>query len=158
MSHWLPLMLAVALSACGPSSPCGASSGKVTNAVDGDTIDLEDGKRLRLLLVDTPETTLGKNDCYGQQAAAYTAANLVGKTVGLGYDTQCLDRYGRTLAYVTVDGRDFNAELVTKGYACVDYIPPDGMSRKLEFDDLESVAKTNRVGVWGACNPVTCAH
>ena len=156
---WAAPLLALAALGCGPTqSPCGPSEGKVTNAVDGDTVDLESGVRLRLLLVDTPETTNGHNDCYGQIAADYTAANLVGKQVSLKYDTQCMDRYGRTLAYVTVDNRDFNAELVSKGYACVYYIAPDGMSRRAEFDDLESVAKTNRTGVWGACSPVTCAH
>lgn len=156
---WALALLAVAAPGCGPgTSPCGPTSAQVTNAVDGDTIDLQSGLRLRLLLVDTPETTKGKNDCYGQEAAAYTADNLVGKLVSLKYDTQCMDRYGRTLAWVTVDSRDFNLELVRKGYACVDYIAPDGMSRKQEFDDLESVAKTNRTGVWGACNPVTCVH
>lgn len=158
MRWGLPLLAAVACGACGPSNPCGPSSAKVTNAVDGDTIDLEDGKRVRLLLIDTPETTSGKNDCYGQQAAAYTASTLVGKTVNLSYDSVCQDRYGRTLAYVVVDGRDFNAELISKGYACRYYLKPDGMSREAEFADLESVAKTNRIGVWGACNPVTCAH
>jgi micrococcal nuclease len=156
---WSLPLLAVAGLSCGPpASPCGASQAKVTNAVDGDTIDLDNGKRVRLLLVDTPETTSGHNDCYGQEAASYTTDQLVGKTVSLKYDTECTDRYGRTLAYVTVDNRDFNLELVTLGYACRYYIAPDGMSRKTEFDDAESVAKTNRTGVWGACNPVTCAH
>ncbi len=156
----MPLAVVAALG-CGPvspASPCGPDSAKVTNAVDGDTIDLDNGKRVRLLLVDTPETTSGKNDCYGRIAADYTAATLVGKQVSLKYDAQCTDRYGRTLAYVTVDGHDFNADLVKQGYACVYYIAPDGMSRRQEFIDLESVAKTDRTGVWGACSPVTCAH
>ena len=152
------LSVALGVIGCGAASPCGPASATVTNAVDGDTIDLDVGLRIRLLLVDAPETTKGKHDCYGLEASRYTADTLVGQPVALGYDTQCLDRYGRTLAYVAVDGRDFNAELVSNGYACVEYIAPDGMSRRQQFEDLESVAKTNRVGVWGHCDPVTCTH
>ncbi len=141
---------------CGAQSPCGPSSGKVVNIVDGDTVDLESGVRLRLLLVDTPETTNGKTDCYGQEAKAFTAAFLDGQTVSLQYETECKDRYGRTLAYVSVAGKEINATLVQSGYACVLYIAPDGMSRKAEFEILESEAKTHRTGLWGACTQVTC--
>ena len=141
---------------CGSQSPCGPSSGKVVNIVDGDTVDLESGVRLRLLLVDTPETTNGKMDCYGQEAKAFTASFLDQKSVTQAYDTECKDRYGRTLAYVSVNGKEINSTLVSSGFACVLYVAPDGMSRKTEFQDLESVAKTNRTGLWGACTKVTC--
>lgn len=148
--------LLLLLAGCAAQSPCGPSQGKVVNIVDGDTVDLESGVRIRLLLVDTPETTNGKNDCFGQEAKAFTTAALDQKAVFLAYDTQCKDRYGRTLAYITVDGKELNTQLVEKGYACTLYVAPDGMSRKVEFEDLESVAKTNRTGLWGACTKVTC--
>jgi micrococcal nuclease len=150
------LTLALLAIGCGAQSPCGPSQGKVVNVVDGDTVDLETGVRIRLLLIDTPETTGGKTDCYGQQAKAFTASFLDGKNVNLQYDTQCTDRFGRTLAYVSVDGKEINSTLVKDGYACVLYVAPDGMARRTEFEDLESVAKTNRTGLWGACTTVTC--
>lgn len=149
-------VLALFTVGCGAQSPCGPSSGKVVNIVDGDTVDLESGVRIRLLLVDTPETTSGKNDCYGQEAKAFTTATLDGQSVSLQYETECKDRYGRTLAFVSVNGKEINTSLVEKGLACVLYIAPDGMSRKTEFQDLEVVAKTNRTGLWGACTTVTC--
>jgi len=148
--------LLVLAAGCGAQSPCGPNSGKVVNVVDGDTVDLESGVRIRLLLVDTPETTSGKNDCYGQEAKAFTTASLDGKSVSLQYETECKDRFGRTLAYVTADGKEVNTALVKGGYACTLYISPNGTSRKVEFEDLESVAKTNRTGLWGACTTVTC--
>jgi micrococcal nuclease len=148
--------LALLISGCGSQSPCGPRYGKVVNVVDGDTVDLESGVRIRLLLVDTPETTNGKTDCYGQEAKAFTTATLDGQAVSLQYETECKDRFGRTLAYVSVDGKEINSTLVQNGLACVLYIAPDGMSRKSEFDDFESVAKTNRTGLWGACTKVTC--
>jgi micrococcal nuclease len=152
------LAAGLVLAACGPkASICGPSTAKVARAVDGDTLELEDGTRIRLLLVDTPETTLGHNDCYGAQAAAFTTDFVVGKTVTLAYDeASCTDRYGRTLAYVSVDGMELNLALIKGGYACELYVKPGGMAREMEFVDAESVAKTARIGLWGACNPVTC--
>lgn len=148
--------LALLLAGCGAQSPCGPAFGKVVNVVDGDTVDLESGVRIRLLLVDTPETTNGKTDCYGQQAKGFTTTALDGQNVSLQYESECKDRFGRTLAFVTANGVEHNAALVKNGYACVLYIAPDGMSRKTEFEDLEAVAKTNRTGLWGACTTVTC--
>ena len=149
-------LAALALAGCG-GSPCGPSSATVTNIVDGDTVDLDTGVRIRFLLVDTPETVNGKNDCYGQEAKAFTAAQLDGKQVSLAYDdASCKDRFGRTLAYLTVDGKEVNSQLVSKGLACVLYIDPGGKARKTEFEDLEVVAKTDRTGMWGSCSKVTC--
>lgn len=149
------VLLAVLAVGCA-GSPCGPQYGTVVNIVDGDTIDLESGVRIRLLLVDTPETTGGKTDCYGPEARAFTTSNLDGKQVSLQYDTECKDRFGRTLAYVTVEGKEINTLLVKNGYACTLYIAPDGTARKVEFEDLEAEAKTNRTGLWGACTKVTC--
>lgn len=152
----LALVLALSAAGCGQQSPCGPSSGRVINVVDGDTVDLESGVRIRLILVDTPETTGGNNDCYGQEAKAFTTASLDGKQVSIQYDTECKDRFGRTLAYLTADGKEVNTALVEQGLACVLYIAPNGMARRTEFLDLATVAKTNRTGMWGVCNPVTC--
>lgn len=120
-------------------------------------MELSNGDRVRLLLVDTPETTGGKMDCYGQQAVQFTSAQVTGKTVQLSYDeASCKDRFGRTLAYVKVDGVDLNRALVDQGYACFLYVSPGGKDRKTEFEDAEAQARTNRVGVWGQCATVTC--
>jgi micrococcal nuclease len=145
------------VSACSaPTSPCGPTRGKVARIIDGDTVEMDSGERIRLLLVDTPETTQGKNDCYGQQAKAFTTMALEGKEVELSYDVQCQDRFGRTLAYVKQGSTDVNAELVKQGLACVLYLSPNGEARRMEFEDYESVAKTNRTGMWGSCTTITC--
>jgi micrococcal nuclease len=143
---------------CGTTSPCGPTTGEVSGIVDGDTVDLASGERIRLLSVDTPETTGGKNDCYGQEAKAFTSDFLLNKQVTITYDTECTDRYGRTLAYVAVNGSEVNRALVEGGYACA-YTPfSAGETRMSEFENLESVAKTNRTGLWGACTTVTCGQ
>ncbi len=145
------------LAACG-GNPCGApDSAVVARVIDGDTVVLANGDRVRYLLIDAPETTEGHHDCYGQQAADYNTQLVMGRHVQLTYDAaQCKDRYGRWLAYVSVDGLEVNKAEVEQGLACEDYLPPAGTDRAQEFDDAQSVAKTARIGLWGACNPVTC--
>ena len=153
------LTLGGLLTTCGPPmSKCGPAKAAVDFVVDGDTFDLLDGTRVRLLLVDAPETTSGKNDCYGMEAKAFTVSQLAGKTVELTYDENaCTDRFGRTLAFVKVDGIDVNAELAKRGLACFLFIKPGGEARQQEIDGYVSEAQTNRTGMWGACSSIPCS-
>lgn len=156
-AFWVVMTVAAGCGMPTPPSKCGPPTAVVSRAIDGDTLELDDGKRLRLLLVDTPESTGGKMDCYGRQAADFTNGLTAGKTVQLSYDEAgCTDRFGRTLAYVKVDGVEVNRVLAEQGYACVLYVAPSGLSRREEFQTYESQAKTSRVGMWGQCAMVTC--
>lgn len=148
----------VGLVACGgPESTCGPSSGVVARAIDGDTVELTTGERIRYLLIDTPESVNGATDCYGAEAHTLNADLVTGKTVDLVYDEAgCTDRFGRLLAYVSVDGVEVNRLLVERGYACTLYIPPAGTDRHTEFENLEATAKAAGRGMWSACTVVTC--
>ncbi len=134
---------------------CGPTKGIVTNVVDGDTIDLESGERIRYLMVDTPET-FGGEECYGPEAKQFNTDLVLGKEVTLKYDTECTDRFDRTLAYVSVDDREINSLLVERGFACVLYIPPNGADRKPELENLEAIAKQQDRGLWGVCTTNPC--
>jgi micrococcal nuclease len=140
----------------GGGSECGPSSGLVTRIIDGDTIELETGVKVRYLMVNAPETTSGHNDCYGTEAVKANTDLVLNKQVELSYDVECEDRFGRTLAYVTVDGVEVNSRMLERGYACLLHIPPDGDARLTEFKALESAAKAANRGLWGACNPIPC--
>ena len=74
----------------------------VRAVVDGDTIVLADGRRVRLVQIDSPE--LGQGECYSRQARAALLSLLPpGRArVRLELDPRLdrTDRYGRTLAYV----------------------------------------------------------
>lgn len=144
--------------ACDPAagSACGPTEATVARVVDGDTVELTTGERVRYLLVDTPEITNGKNDCFGAEARDFNRNLVEGKTISLQYDVECEDRYGRLLAYVQLDGRDVNRLLVDRGYACVLHIPPNGEERSSEFQSAEAAAEAGLVGLWGACEEVTC--
>ncbi len=140
----------------GTTSPCGPTHGLVTNVVDGDTIDLDTGDRIRYLMMDTPESVNGATDCFGQEAKLFNKDLVLGHQVTLRYDQQCTDRFSRLLAYVSVDGTEINSLLVERGYACVLYIPPNGTDRRTEFETLEAEAKAADRGMWSACTVVTC--
>ena len=146
--------LLVFVAACGSGSPCGPTEAKVDRVIDGDTIVLTSGEKIRYLLVDAPETTLGHDDCYGSNAAQFNSDLVLGKTVQLSYDVECTDMYGRLLAYVSVDGQEVNKLMVERGYACVLHIPPDGDDRADEFKMYQLEAKTAMRGLWGACDPL----
>lgn len=92
-----------------------------TQVVDGDTIYLDNGKKIRFVGVNTPERGV---------EGYITSKNFVqklclGKTVGLDIDdSKHSDKYGRTLAVVIVDGKNVNEMLLKEGLAEVMYIPP----------------------------------
>ncbi len=138
-----------------PGNPsCGPAVATVARVIDGDTIVLTSGERIRYLLLDAPETTLGHHDCYGSNATDFNSDMVAGKDISLRYEVQCTDIYGRLLAYITVDGTEVNPLLVERGYACVLHIPPNGDDRVAEFEDLEARAREERRGIWGACDPL----
>ena len=139
----------------GGSSECGPTGGTVARVIDGDTIELESGDTIRYLMVDTPENTTSV-ECYGPEATAFNADLVEGKDVDIEYDTECTDRFDRTLAYVSVDGREVNSLLVERGFGCVLYIPPNGTEREEEFDALEETARSESRGLWGACPENPC--
>ena len=133
---------------------------RVNYAVDGDTFyAYPDGGgtsvKVRMIGVDTPEIAHeDPAECWGDQAFDYTEAALEGKLVWLTFDRECLDRYDRTLAYVTRDTGEagfYNRHLVRQGQATAFEVPPNSaFADALQAD--ERAARTEGLGLWGACN------
>jgi endonuclease YncB( thermonuclease family) len=97
-------------------SICLAWSGKVVSVTDGDTIKvLRDGKqeKIRLYGIDTPEKAQG----FGQKAKQLTASLVVGRDVVV--QQKDVDRYGRIVGLVSVDGQSLNELIIQNGYAWV---------------------------------------
>ena len=92
---------------------------RVERAVDGDTLLLANGARVRLQGIDTPETKHPHKlpEPFGGEAWACTAGMVEGKRVRLAFDTHRVDRYGRFLAYVYVGDVFLNERLVRRGLA-----------------------------------------
>ena len=90
----------------------------VASVTDGDTLRLRDGRRVRLLQIDTPE--LGSRECYSRAArTALLGLAPPGKPIVLESDPALdrVDRYGRLLRYVKRNGVNVNLELVRRGAA-----------------------------------------
>ena len=121
---------------------------RVSRVIDGDTVSLADGTRVRLLGIDCPEAPRdGKAGEPFWREATETARGLCeGKAVQLRYGAEQFDGYGRVLAYVIVDGVNVNAELLRLGLAEV-YRKADH-PRRSEFFRLEKDARAERLGIW----------
>ncbi|PLT33786.1 thermonuclease family protein [Bacillus sp. V5-8f] len=133
-------------------------SATVTNVVDGDTIDVKINnkeERVRLLLIDTPETKHPSKPIqpYGPEAFDHTKHELLGKQVGLEKDVSERDRYGRMLAYIWVDGELYNETLIKKGLARVATFPPD-VKYVNRFIEKQKEAQKKGVGIWSIENYV----
>jgi len=86
---------------------------------DGDTVILEDGRRIRYIGIDTPELAHEdrKAEPFGEAAGRFNRQMVFNKKVRLEFDRERRDRYGRTLAYVFLeDGTLVNAHLLEEGY------------------------------------------
>jgi micrococcal nuclease len=132
---------------------------KVAEVIDGDTVRLESGERVRYLYVDTPETKKPSTpvECFGAEASEFNKKTTELKLVNLVTDKESKDQYGRDLRIVFLAGRDtsdfgqsINAELVRKGYARARFYSPN-TKYKSEVEALEKQAKQEKLGLWAKC-------
>ncbi len=128
-------------------------SAAVKRVLDGDTVELFDGRKVRYIGVDTPETNHPDKDqqCYAREATEKNKQLVAGKTVKLQKDVSETDRYGRLLRYVWVDDQLINLVMVKEGYAFARSYPPD-ITKQSEFKNAEREAKALSKGLWSNCD------
>ena len=124
----------------------------VRKVIDGDTIELQDGRKVRYIEVNTPETVHPnkKVECFGKEASNFNKKLVEGKEVELEKDVSEADRYGRLLRYVYVNGLFVNEYLVKEGYANISTFPPDVKYKDL-FINAEGQAREGNKGLWSRC-------
>lgn len=120
----------------------------VSRVIDGDTIELASGERVRYIGVNTPEITKGKNECFGREAFQKNQELVAGQSVRLEKDVSETDQYGRWLRYVWVNDVMINEYLVASGYAQVATYPPDVKYQSV-FLAAQQTARENKQGLWG---------
>lgn len=120
---------------------------KVSKCIDGDSFYLITGKEIRLAEVDAPEATNGHIQAYGLKATSFAEKYLLGKFVTL--VKKDVDKYGRQVCEVYVNGIWFNQLLVDSGYA---WVYKKYGSAKLYNEELQ--AKKNRIGLWADPHPI----
>lgn len=143
----------------GPSaSSLGLTVATVSRVIDGDTLELSDGRKVRLIGVNTPESTT-RTETYGKEASNYSKSKLQGRQVYLQKDVSETDRYGRLLRLIWLEVQTnlmdeteirtkmFNADLVLNGYAEPSTYPPD-VTYAEYFRKFAREAREKEVGLW----------
>lgn len=133
---------------------------KVLRSIDGDTIELDGGQKVRYIGIDTPELhdPRKKVECFAKEAMEKNKELVEAKEVRLEKDISERDKYNRLLRYVYLptetspSGEFVNALLVQEGYALASTFPPDVKYAEL-FKNLEKEARENKRGLWNKCIP-----
>ena len=124
----------------------------VARVIDGDTIDLADGRTIRYLNIDTPELAKGQtpDQCFALKARQINEKLVEGKKVRLETDINEMGQYGRTLAYVYLDDLSVSQYLLEQG------------AGKFQLDTLNlrhspalaaaaQTAQQEKAGLWSEC-------
>lgn len=122
----------------------------VTRVVDGDTIEIEGGRKVRYIGIDTPETVDPNRPvgCYGKEASIKNSELVLNKKVKLVKDVSETDKYGRLLRYVYIENIFVNDYLVAEGYAKASTYAPD-VKFSEQFLNSERKAREEKKGLWG---------
>lgn len=124
----------------------------VSRVLDGDTIEIDGGVKVRYIGIDTPETVDPRKavQCYGKEASNKNKELVDGKKVRLEKDVSETDKYGRLLRYVYLDSVFVNQYLVAEGFAKASSYPPDVKYQEI-FRAAEKSARESSKGLWGSC-------
>ena len=127
----------------------------VRRVIDGDTVRLASGARVRLIVLNTPEIhTPGRQhsdqpaDSLGLAATAWLRQRVEGRQVQLTYDRERFDRYERVLAYLWLDESLVNEELIRHGFSRAELRYPYRPDMKRRFQAAEAQARSHRTGMW----------
>lgn len=132
----------------------------VTRVLDGDTIVVTGGKKVRYIGIDTPELygSTQDSECFAREAKSRNEQLILGKPVRLEKDVSEADKYNRLLRYVYIDDplssihedTSINEILVSEGYAFARTYQPDIALQK-HLTTLEKEAREKGFGLWGGC-------
>ncbi len=141
--------------ATAPATTGGKPGGRravVAAVIDGDTIELRNGKRVRLVQIDAPEA--GEGECYSRRSTEALREILpVGAQIRLVADPKLdkRDRFGRLLRYVFEGKTNVNLALVRQGAASVWFFDGDRGRYANRLLRTAEAAKAEGLGLWGAC-------
>ena len=131
------------------------NSGTVLTVYDGDTIkvrfpDGSDG-RVRLIGVDAAELDDPREEVNlsAQLAKRFSFFHLYQKRITLSYDQTLVDRHGRVLAYVWLDGRVlYNEFIIREGFAFAFFAFPFREDYEERFREAQKEAREQGRGLW----------
>lgn len=115
----------------------------VKKVIDGDTIELENGIKVRYIGINAPE----EGQSFYEEAKILNSLLVENKNVSLEYDVQKYDQNGRLLAYVFLDDLFINLQIVKEGMAFV-YIVTPNSKYSAEFMKAQKEAQEKGLGLW----------
>lgn len=122
----------------------------VQRVVDGDTFQTRDGRKVRLVGINTPEKS--SSDPLHDQATALLRELVEGSEVTLEFDQEKVDQYKRTLAYVHKGDLFVNGEIVRRGLAyCYTWEP--NTAHRDELIGWQREAREGKAGLWALPPP-----
>ena len=133
-------------------APTAYAASNVSKVVDGDTITMSNGEKVRLIQIDTPE--LASKECYGFQAKVeltklLSQASEVSLTSDPNLDE--VDKYGRLLRYVFVGNTNLNLKLIEIGAAAPYFYRGEKGIYAAQFLKAAQTAQKRKLGMWGMC-------
>lgn len=118
----------------------------VVRIIDGDTMELQGGDRLRLLALDTPE----EGELFYAEASQLTTRLSLGRMAQIEFANRRRDKYGRLLGYLYIDSLFVNKIVIDSGYGYVylfrdNELHSEPVRRMLE---AQRSAIARKVGIW----------
>jgi len=148
------LLLTAILAAISMSVSADVLFGRVVRVSDGDTVTVLDGNRVqhkvRLAGIDAPES----RQAFGARSRQHLSMLVFGRDVQV--EWQKIDRYGRIVGKVVVDGVDANRRQVEAGLAWhyLQYQREQSPADRLAYASAERQAREARLGLWTDPAPV----
>lgn len=122
----------------------------VIQIVDGDTVKLDNGQTLRLLGINTPEKSMP----FYEEATEFLEELIQNKSVEV--EAHGTEKYGRTLAYVFLEDKNINREILAQGLGTLYYYEKDNYYSELE--QAEEFARLNQKGLWKKSPDADCVE
>ena len=122
----------------------------VRRVVDGDTLLMADGTRLRLIGINCPESVKPNHpvEPFGPESSQFTRDFIGKQKVRLQFDKERKDQYDRMLAYVFVGDQMLNEELLRAGLARYEHNFRYSESMKRRFRKARDEARGAKRGIW----------
>lgn len=125
---------------------------KAAEVIDGDTIKLADGRKVRYIGINAPELAQHNQaaECFSREAWEKNKSLVLNQEVALERDVSDTDLYGRLLRYVYFKDIFINDYLVRGGFAFNSYFPPDGKYQS-QLAEAQQAAQASQKGLWQTC-------
>lgn len=123
----------------------------ISRVYDGDTVKLRDGRKIRLIGINSPELGSAKRipEPYARKATNFLRAQLkISKQVQIRYGNSKKDRYGRLLAHIFLsNNKNLGSLMIQNGFARSLHVPPNDWQFRC-YDLLDKQAQQLKIGLW----------